>query len=126
MVIVGNHVGATVLNLWIAAADDKAKEVMLSYLVRVAPDPDAKYRLERAYQALEGEIDEAFPGSKVQLKFVGDAVVILGQAANQREADSILHVVSANISGGEAAGKEGHAKVVNMLRTASPRASSPR
>ena len=110
--IVGNQVGATVLNVWIASAEDKTKEVVLSYLVRVAPDPDAKNRLERAYQALEGEINQTFPGSKVQLKFVGDAVVILGQAADRRDADSILRLVSANTPGGEAA------KVFNMLRVA--------
>ena len=33
-------VGSTVLNLWFIDAQDKTKEKVLSYLVRVVPDPD--------------------------------------------------------------------------------------
>ena len=38
-----------------------ARPSVLSYLVRVIPDPEQKERLDRVYKALEGEINRRVP-----------------------------------------------------------------
>src|SRR5262249_40982466 len=63
MPVLGRRVGPTVLNLWFTDAEDMNKEKVLSYLARVIPDPEAKERVERAYKALEDEINRNFPNS---------------------------------------------------------------
>jgi pilus assembly protein CpaC len=92
----GMSVGTTVLNLWFG---EPARERVLSYLVRVIPDPEQKERLERVYAALTDEINQAFPDSVVRLSLVGDKVVVSGQAKDIIEAAQILRVVSANAPG---------------------------
>jgi pilus assembly protein CpaC len=94
--IVGHQVGTTVLNLWFTDPADPNKEIILSYLVRVLPDPEAKERLERVYKALQDEINCAFPDSLVCLALVGDKVVVSGQAKDIADATQILRIVRAN------------------------------
>lgn len=98
--LIGQSVGTTVLNLWFGDADDAAKQTILSYLVQVLPDPEAKERLERVYKALEDEINRAFPDAFVSLFLVGDKVVVSGQAKDANEATAILQIVRANAPGG--------------------------
>jgi pilus assembly protein CpaC len=93
----GMDVGTTVLNIWFG---EPGNEQVLSYLVRVIPDPELKDRLERVYEALADEINRAFPESVVRLSLVGDKVVVSGQAKDIIEAAQILRVVSANAPGG--------------------------
>ncbi len=95
LTLLGLRVGSTVLNLWFTDPKDN-KEKILSYLVRVIPDPEARQRLERAYQALQEEINEAFPDSVVHLFLVGDKLAVSGQAKDVAEATQILRVVRAN------------------------------
>lgn len=97
--ILGKTVGSTVLNLWFADPDDKSKERILSYLVQVLPDPEAKLRLERVYKLLEEEINKTFPNSVVHLRLVGDKMVVTGQAKDVYEATHILRIVRANMPG---------------------------
>ena len=52
----GKKVGTTVLNLYLRDPKDKSEKI-LSYLVRVIPDPEARRRLEQSYKALEEEIN---------------------------------------------------------------------
>src|SRR5262249_40468515 len=52
----GLRVGNTVLNLWFPDFEPN-KTKLVSFLVRVLPDPDARDRLERAYKNLENEIN---------------------------------------------------------------------
>jgi pilus assembly protein CpaC len=94
--IVGHQVGTTVLNLWFTDPADPAKEKILSYLIRVLPDPEAKERLERVYKALQDEINCAFPDSLICLTLVGDKVVLSGQAKDIADATQILRIVRAN------------------------------
>ena len=96
MTIIGSRPGTTVLNLWFADPDKKDKEVVLSYLVRVLPDPEAKERLEAIYKVLETEINKAFPRSRVRLALVGDKLMITGQAHDIAEATQILRIARAN------------------------------
>ena len=92
----GKRVGTTVLTLWFGDPKEPARQDVLSYLVRVSPDPEFKDRLERVYEALAGEINRAFPDSAVKLQLVGDKLVVSGQAKDIYEAYQILRVVRAN------------------------------
>ncbi|MBS0207422.1 MAG: pilus assembly protein N-terminal domain-containing protein [Planctomycetes bacterium] len=98
--ITGSTVGSTVLNLWFDQPGAPGGQKVLSYLVRVLPDPEAKLRLEAVYKALEDEINRNFPNSSVQLSLVGDKVVVRGEAKDIVEASQILQVVGANTRGG--------------------------
>ncbi|MER3416617.1 MAG: secretion system protein [Gemmataceae bacterium] len=103
LALLGVRTGTTTLHLWFGDETNPAKQRILSYLVRVLPDPEAKERLERAYQALEEEINRAFPDSYVHLFLVGDKLVVTGQAKDIAEATQILRVIRANAPVPEAA-----------------------
>ena len=94
LAIVGVAPGSTVLNLWFADPDDPLREIVLSYLVRVVPDPEFAERLEQVYGVLEEQINETFPDSLVRLALVGDQVVVRGQAKDVVEAAQILRIVA--------------------------------
>ena len=71
LTLLGKSIGTTVLNLWFPSADEKNKEVVLSYLVQVFPDPTEKKRLEAKYRALELDINRVFHDSLIHLRLVG-------------------------------------------------------
>jgi len=98
-IIIGRQIGTTVMTLWFPDPKDKNKDVILSYLVRVIPDPEQKKRLEAIYHALEIEINKAFPDSRIKLSLVGDKLVISGQAKDVAEATQILRIARANAPG---------------------------
>ncbi len=91
--VMGRRVGTTVLNLWFPDPTRKGKEVVLSYLVRVFPDPEAKARLTQSYRVLGLEINRAYPNSRVEFTTIGDKVRLDGQAHDAREAGQILRIV---------------------------------
>ena len=97
--ITGKAVGTTVLTLWFTDAVDPNKQEVLSYLVRVVPDPEYKERVDRVYEALAGEINRAFPDSAVKLQLLGDKLVLSGHAKDAYEAFQILRVARANAPG---------------------------
>ena len=96
----GKAVGATVLNIWFGDPKDPAKQETLTYLVRVFPDPEAKERLEKAYKAMEDDINKFFKDSSIKLKLVGDKVVITGRVRDFVQGGQILQIVRANMGGG--------------------------
>ena len=100
MTIVGRQVGTTVLNLWFRDPTDPNKEEIFSFLVRVLPDPEAKERLERAYKALEKDINIHFVNSRVNLVLVGDKLVVSGECKDVYECTQILRILQANSPGG--------------------------
>ena len=100
LTVLGKKVGTTVLTLWFPDPQDKNKEKVLSYLVRVLPDPTVKERLEKVYEALEKELSQVFPDSHIRLTLVGDKLVVQGQAKDVAEATQILRIISANAPGG--------------------------
>ncbi len=100
MTIIGLRTGVTVLNLWFTDPDNKDKEKVLSYLVRVFPDPELKVRQEAVYRALEIEINKAFPNSRVRLALVGEKLMVSGQAHDVYEATQIIRIAGANAPGG--------------------------
>jgi pilus assembly protein CpaC len=94
--ITGLGVGTTLLNIWFADPDDPDQEQILSYLVRVLPDPEAQARLERDFAALEDKLNSVFPDAIISLTVVGNSVVVEGQAKDSREATKIIRVVERN------------------------------
>lgn len=93
----GLRVGTTVLNVWFQDQADPNKTKLVSFLVRVMPDPDARTRLERAYKNLEKEVNRVFPDSKIYLQLVGDKLAVCGQAKDLVEANMIMRMVQANL-----------------------------
>jgi len=97
LAITGVVAGSTVLNIWMSDNDAPGGQRVLSYLIRVLPDPERRLRLEQVFTALEGEINRAFPDSYVRLSLVGDQVVVRGQAKDVIQAGRILAIVSENV-----------------------------
>ena len=103
--ITGYEVGITVLNFWFRDPDDPERQEILSYLVRVMPDPEEGRRFEALLAGLEFEVNRAFPNSVVKLTYVGSQVVVRGQAKDIEEATHILRVVGQSIPGSDATEK---------------------
>jgi len=99
LLLQGKAVGATVLNIWFGDKDDPTKQEVLTYLVRVFPDPEAKERLEKAYKALEDEINRYFQDCSVRLKIVGDKLVVSGRVRDYVQGGQILQIIRANQAG---------------------------
>ena len=104
MTIIGRKIGSTVLTMWFPDPNDKTKDKILSYLVRVLPDPEEKRRLEMIYKALEKEIQKGFPDSMIRLTLVGDKLVASGEAKDVFELTAILRLLAptapvANLTG---------------------------
>jgi hypothetical protein len=113
----GEQVGSTSLTLWFGPADDPKNQSVLSFLVKVTPDPSAhelvREQRVRECKGLEQALRAMFPGTQIELTVLGDggdpAVVIRGQVGNATDAEKILQVVRA------CAGKSA-ANVVSLLR----------
>lgn len=104
LILMGRAVGQTTFTLWFTDPKDPNKEDLIVYNLRVLPDPERVQRLERAYKALETQINCAFPNSVVCLHLVGDKLVITGNAMDIAEATQIVRIVRANAAapGGQA------------------------
>jgi pilus assembly protein CpaC len=96
LTVIGRRVGTTVLTVWFPDPKDRTKDKILSYLVRVLPDPTIKLRLEAAYKALTLEIKKVFPDSYIKLELVGDKLVVSGEVKDVFEAVQILRILRAN------------------------------
>jgi len=96
---VGQKVGSTVLTLWFRDPAGSGETEILSYLVRVIDDPEESLRRERLLEALQYDINRAFPNSAVQLTYVGSQVVVRGQAKDIEEATQILRIVASSLPG---------------------------
>lgn len=124
--VLGRKPGSTVLNLWFKDPKDAKKEVILSYLVRVLPDPEAKARLERVYKALEEEINKAFPKSRVRLTLVGDKLMVSGQAHDIYDATEIMRVARSNAPGQDSTNRNRNPKPpVNTVGATLPNPLDP-
>ncbi len=102
--LIGNKVGTTVLNLWFGDPNDATNQTILSFLVQILPDPEAKERLERVFKALEDEINRAFPDAFVCLFLVGDKLVVTGQVKDALEATTIIQILRSNAPTGGTTG----------------------
>jgi pilus assembly protein CpaC len=86
--LLAKKIGNTVLNLWFTDPADKSRLTVISYLIRVVPDPEIK----ASYERLAAEINRAFPDSRVCLFLVGDKLAVQGQAKDVAEAAQILRI----------------------------------
>jgi len=91
--LVGRKIGTSVLNIWV---NDAPQTKILSYLIRVVPDPERLQFQGEIYKHLEQEINKTFPDSHVTLSLVGDQVVVRGEAKDVLEASQILRIVEQN------------------------------
>ncbi len=96
LLVKGEHLGCTALNLWFGDPDDPAKQRILSYLINVIPDPVVKETKIRIYKALADEINRTFPDCYVCLSLVGDKLVVSGQVKDAFEATKIIQIIRAN------------------------------
>ena len=105
----GLKVGTTTLNLWFSTdpndpnTKDPAKLQVVSYLLRVLPDPEAQLRRERALKLLAEQINRLFCNSTIEIYLVGDKVVVTGRSHDIEEAVQILRFVRTGTTGGDAA-----------------------
>jgi len=102
--LVGRQPGATVLNFWFE--DAAGEQSVLSYVVRVseiAEEEEQTKRIEVKLLKLEDQINRAFPNSFVRLQYVGNQVVVRGQAKDIEEASAILRIVSSTVRDSERA-----------------------
>ena len=93
--LLGKTVGVTVLTMWFPDVKDASKQEVLTYYVRVIPDPEMRKHLEWVYSQLAEEINRAFPDSSVCLNLVGDKVVVSGYAKDFVDAGQIIKLVQA-------------------------------
>ena len=87
--LIGKGIGATHVTFWFA--DGRHEPV--TYLVRVAPDPEIESEREKQYEILEEIIAELFPDSKVRLLPMADKLIVQGQAKGAAEAAQILALI---------------------------------
>ena len=87
--VIGRSQGATHVTFWFEDATTQP----LTFLVRVAPDPEVQERREEQYSILEEILAELFPDSKVRLTPVADKLIVRGQARDAAEAAQIMTVV---------------------------------
>ncbi|MEM7474507.1 MAG: pilus assembly protein N-terminal domain-containing protein [Planctomycetota bacterium] len=92
--LTGKTIGSTVLNLWFHNPENPAQPEVLSYLVRVAEDPEQSRQFDILLENLERDINRGFPNSVVDLSYVGSQVVVRGKARDIEDATNILRIVS--------------------------------
>ncbi len=95
--LTGKTVGSTVLNLWFNRPDRPNEPEVLSYLVRVAEDPEQSRQYDILLENLERDINRGFPNSVVDLSYVGAQVVVRGKAKDIEEATNIVRIVSQSL-----------------------------
>lgn len=99
--------GTTMLTMWFRDDSSPDGEEPVSWLVHVTDSEDgngpASTARNQAYevqlQALEREINYAFPNSSVQLSWVGSQVLLRGKAKDVEDATQIARIVSQSIPG---------------------------
>ncbi len=102
--LIGKGTGATHVTFWFRDGDGAP----VTYLVKVAPDPVARQRLEQEYFLLENLIGKLFPDSKVYLMQVADKLIVRGQAKDIEEAAQIMTVIRGQAgNGGGRGGNQG-------------------
>jgi pilus assembly protein CpaC len=135
--LIGKKPGTTYLDVWLPDPTNATAHRVLHHLVRILPDgpkpdrPIDKPVVRRfdnptekpvvkptekpsdfpqgasLYQTLEQEINRTFTGSTVQLKQVGDMLVVSGAARNIFEATRILSIARENAPGARAGESSG-------------------
>lgn len=97
--------GASVLSFWFENPQKPGTPDVLSYVVRVLDDPEEDERMRALLRNLERDLNRTFPNSSIQLSYVGQQVVIRGQAKDVEEATHISRIVSQSLPDDEQAEK---------------------
>jgi pilus assembly protein CpaC len=96
--LVGTKVGRIGLTLWFTDPKDATKQEVVTFLIRVQPDPtehqNIQERLAVYYKNLECEINQAFPNSRISLKLIGSNLLLCGQTYDTAETAQILKLFS--------------------------------
>ncbi len=118
--ISGKKLGSTVLTLYFEDPTVETGERLLSYLVRVVADPALRDIRRRTLDELSAEINRAFPDSIVEIKLVGERIVITGQAKDIEESNHIFRIVQASVasSNGDRFGRRGEPILIDNAGTA--------
>ncbi|MEW4528189.1 pilus assembly protein N-terminal domain-containing protein [Maioricimonas sp. JC845] len=95
--ITGRTIGKTVLNFWFRNPELPGGEELVSYVVRVTEDPEIARHMEALLEAVERDVNRAFPDSAVSLTYAAGQVVVRGQARDVDEASQILRIVSQSL-----------------------------
>lgn len=95
--ITGKRIGTTVLNFWFESPTAPGSRDLISYLVRVIDDPETVQRYQALLTGLEHSINRAFPNSAVRLSYVGNQVLVRGQAKDIEEGTQILNIVARSL-----------------------------
>ncbi len=96
LIMQGRAVGNSSMTFWFPDPKDATKEEILTYYVRVLPDPEERERMERHYKVLQDQINCAFPDSVICLHLVADKVVVTGEAKDIAEAAQIMRILRSN------------------------------
>ncbi|MEL6894769.1 MAG: pilus assembly protein N-terminal domain-containing protein [Planctomycetota bacterium] len=94
--ITGEAVGSTTVNFWFKDPQRGTQEI-LSYRVSVKEDPEQKRQYEMLLKTLELDINRSFPGSVVELSYVGSQVVVRGKAKDVEAASNILRIITQSL-----------------------------
>jgi pilus assembly protein CpaC len=89
--------GSSVVSFWFENPEAPGDVDVLSYVVRVLSDPEEDERMRVLLRNLERDLNRTFPNSSVQLSYVGQQVVIRGQAKDVEEATHISRIVSQSL-----------------------------
>jgi pilus assembly protein CpaC len=101
--IYAKQLGVSVISFWFENPEAPGQPDVLSYLVRVLDDPEEDERMRVLLRNLEQDLNRTFPNSSVQLSYVGQQVVIRGQAKDVEAATHISRIVSQSLPDDEQA-----------------------
>ena len=92
--LLAQRAGQAVMNVWFADANAPSGYQVVSFLLRILPD-------DRWSKDLEAKLRTAFPNGNIELKIVGQSLLVLGQAHDGQEAAQIMSIVTpiAELSG---------------------------
>lgn len=115
--------GTTTLTMWFRSDTSPDGEEPVSWLVHVTdagggngPAAAARNRgYEIQLQALQREVNYAFPNSSVQLSWVGSQVLMRGTAKDVEEASQIARIVSSSLPGQRRNGEDNFIQQAEFL-----------
>lgn len=87
--LTGLKAGSTTLVFWFPDATSRSGQTTVSYLVRVYEDP----LLARPIEAVEEDLNLAFPNSHIELSQIQDRMIVRGQTPSIAEMSQILQVL---------------------------------
>lgn len=107
--------GTTMLTMWFRDETSPDGEEPVSWLVHVTEAEAGNVAFHTQLEALEDEVNYAFPNSSVQLSWVGSQVLLRGKAKDVEEATQIARVVSSSVPGDSSGQGDGFVQQAKIL-----------